>query len=230
MTIGIPGAGFRAVVPVKAFSRAKTRLSPLLSIEERRELARAMLEDVLAVLSRSPALAGVLVVSGDEEVAKVAAQFGAETLVESIEAGTNAGVQRGLAFLKSTGAGPCLIVHADIPFLSDDELRSIVAALDRSAAVIVPASRDEGTNALALSEPGLIAPSFGCGSFARHVQAATDLGIKPEILHLRGAGHDLDVPADLRFDPDIGAAKRTQAVLGRFSRLTACSFKKALSL
>src|SRR5215203_5013516 len=94
-----------AVVPVKGFARAKARLSPVLTRQERADLARAMLGDVLEVLSKAPGLAGVLVVSGDAEVARQAVEFGAVVLDEPVEAGTNAAVQRGLDHVRRMDGG-----------------------------------------------------------------------------------------------------------------------------
>src|SRR5437016_3719044 len=66
-------------VPVKDLVNAKQRLVPALEPTERRELARAMLSDVLAAL-RAARLDGVWVVTRDPEVVGLAAAFGAEPL------------------------------------------------------------------------------------------------------------------------------------------------------
>lgn len=47
-----------AIVPAKRFSEAKTRLAPVLTRSERSQLARAMLHDVMTVLSSVKELAG----------------------------------------------------------------------------------------------------------------------------------------------------------------------------
>ncbi|MBM3566658.1 MAG: 2-phospho-L-lactate guanylyltransferase, partial [Alphaproteobacteria bacterium] len=48
-----------ALVPVRAPADAKRRLAPLLAPGERAALARAMLEDVLECLARSPSVEGI---------------------------------------------------------------------------------------------------------------------------------------------------------------------------
>src|SRR2546422_4754642 len=68
-------------VPVKDLVNAKQRLVPALEPTERRELARAMLSDVLAAL-RAARLDGVWVVTRDPEVVGLAAAFGAEPLAD----------------------------------------------------------------------------------------------------------------------------------------------------
>ena len=66
------------VVPVKAFSKAKMRLAPVLSPDERAELARRMAEHVLSASKPLP----VVVVCDDVEVAAWAEKLGARALPE----------------------------------------------------------------------------------------------------------------------------------------------------
>src|SRR5579871_6872770 len=61
-----------ALVPAKSFARAKSRLSPILDAQARRDLARSMLEHVLSVLAECPEIAGVMVVTDGDEVADLA--------------------------------------------------------------------------------------------------------------------------------------------------------------
>jgi 2-phospho-L-lactate guanylyltransferase len=204
-----------ALIPAKRFSRAKSRLSPLLDHEERTLLAQAMLRDVLGIVSRSRCFAGVLLVSGDVEVARMGADYGVATLMDPTEAGTNAAVQYGLDHLGSVGAGSCVVVQGDLPFLSRAELAAVVLTLQRCDMVVVPATRDGGTNILGLARPDLISPQFGSDSHARHLRTAADLGIVAEVLHLHGAGHDIDIAVDLEFDAEPGTGAHTLALLRR---------------
>ncbi|MGH7421833.1 MAG: 2-phospho-L-lactate guanylyltransferase, partial [Candidatus Rokuibacteriota bacterium] len=84
-------AGPFLAVPVKDLINAKQRLVPALSPRERRELARAMIEDVLdAVVGALPGL--VFVVTTDPDVQAVARAAGAECLIESANRGHTAAV------------------------------------------------------------------------------------------------------------------------------------------
>jgi hypothetical protein len=68
--------GVWAVVPVKELAVAKQRLSPCLSPEERRALAKVMLEDVLDAVSAVRQLAGMLVVTVDPVAGSLAGRYG----------------------------------------------------------------------------------------------------------------------------------------------------------
>jgi 2-phospho-L-lactate guanylyltransferase (CobY/MobA/RfbA family) len=67
----------------------------------------------------------------------------------------------------------------------------------------------------------VIAPAFGPDSFARHCTLARDL--RPAVIPLEGAGHDIDAPADLALRPvsaKSGSGARTIACLRRLGRTT----------
>ncbi len=66
-----------AVVPLKDLVQAKSRLAGLLSPAERRELAQAMAEDVLATLTQHAAIAETVLVSDDPAAALLASHYGA---------------------------------------------------------------------------------------------------------------------------------------------------------
>src|SRR3970040_2512135 len=71
-----------AGVPVKRPEEAKGRLSVLLTPDERRRLALAMLEDVLRALQAVPRIDLVAVVSPDAGALARASALGAEPLAE----------------------------------------------------------------------------------------------------------------------------------------------------
>ena len=69
-----------AVVPIKERRRSKERLAPLLSREMRGALMLAMIEDVLAALAATPAIAGIAVVTVDLAASRLAQRYGARIL------------------------------------------------------------------------------------------------------------------------------------------------------
>jgi 2-phospho-L-lactate guanylyltransferase len=205
-----------ALVPIKRLDRAKSRLAPSLGPGERKALAGATLCDVLGTLARVDALAGILVVTNDVEAASIATGFGAVVIPDLVEDGVNSAVQLGICWLHNKQKAGVIVVPADVPFVTVNELMAVLAATRSSPVVIVPATRDGGTNILALLPPVLMPPAFGPDSFARHVAAALSIGFAPKILLLDGAGHDIDVAVDLVFDAGEGVASRTRACLERF--------------
>ena len=72
-----------AIIPVKSFDQAKSRLSALLDKDQRVELSRFLLQDTLNTLSLSRALAKIIVVSSDPLVKEITQNLGLECLFQS---------------------------------------------------------------------------------------------------------------------------------------------------
>ena len=89
-------------------------------------------------------------------------------LTDPADSGVNDAVAHGVRKLDSLGASAGVIAPSDIPFVTSAELGIVLAALEQTAVVLTPATRDGGTNILGLSPPDVIAPAFGPDSFARH--------------------------------------------------------------
>jgi 2-phospho-L-lactate/phosphoenolpyruvate guanylyltransferase len=205
-----------AFVPVKRLSRAKQRLSPLLSGRERAELARAMLHDVLTTLCATPELTGIVVVTGDPIVANLATLFGARVVGDIMETGVNAAVQQGLRTLEAPSAA-VLIIPADVPFATASDLRLVISELCHYPVVLAPASSDGGTNALAMRQRDLLTPSFGDDSFARHQALARRGGIDCGIVRIEGLGRDIDCSDDLLFWSGTQKSSQIARLLAEFS-------------
>ena len=71
-----------AIIPVKTFSRAKTRLA--LPPRQRDELCRAMLEEVVRTVTVSPRIARTVVVTGDQEAAAIGRGHGATIIKDAL--------------------------------------------------------------------------------------------------------------------------------------------------
>jgi 2-phospho-L-lactate guanylyltransferase len=200
-------------VPVKALSAAKQRLAPLLDGRERQRLARAMIEDVLDACASAPALAGIVVVTSDDEVAAISEQAGVLVLKEEGERGTNAAVQAGVRSVMDVACG-IIVVPADVPHLTSDAVDAVAQLCgQKNALVLVRARRDGGTNLLACTPPELIEPSFGSGSFARHRDLARQAGIEPILPSFGHLDLDLDQPEDIDRFLALPATTRTHRVL-----------------
>ena len=194
MTIG-------AVLPVKDFGQAKQRLAGLLDASERRLLARAMAEDVLATLSRVQALSEIVVVTRDASARTLAARYRARVLTEPANDGQSAAVSRAAADLESAGVARLLQVPGDVPGASADETAAVIEAHGQGGApavTLVPAHDRRGTNCVLSEPPGLLPFAFGRDSFGPHCRAARALGIEARIVPLPGLGLDIDTPDDLR--------------------------------
>ncbi len=186
-----------AIVPAKRFSEAKARLAPVLTRPERAQLARAMLQDVMTMLGSAREFAGILVVSGDPSVAEVIRPFGARLVDDVLETGVNDAVRQGLSALAADRPAGVVVIPGDVPFVAPAEIQTVLRAMTERRIVLTPASRDSGTNCLAMANSRAIEPCFGEGSFIAHQAAARRAGIACTICQLDGLGHDIDCADDL---------------------------------
>ena len=205
-----------AAVPVKDLVNAKQRLVPALSPAERRELACAMLGDVLDALVA--ALPGsVVVVTTDAEVQALARAAGAGCWIESANRGHTAAVAFAQAQAAARGLARFLTIPGDVPCVTADEVAALCGALDETPGVVfVPSRSGLGTNAALLAPPGAMALTFGEPSFANHLAAARAAGLSPRVLDLPGIGLDVDAPDDLRVLLERGAHTRSARLLRGF--------------
>jgi 2-phospho-L-lactate/phosphoenolpyruvate guanylyltransferase len=188
--------GTYAVIPVKPFSSAKSRLAPILSSFERASLARLMFEDVLDAVSAARSLAGFAVVTCDGEAAAMASARAGRVVRESGELGLTHAV--GTAFLALSGiAAGVVVVPADIPHLPSATIDAVVDRTAQRSVTMVPAICDGGTNLLSVRPWHLLLPQFGPGSFDRHSRAALRMGARTAIHICPMASWDLDRPRDL---------------------------------
>jgi 2-phospho-L-lactate guanylyltransferase len=186
-----------AVLPVKPFDWAKSRLDGVLSPAERASLARQLMQGSLSALIESQCFQRVVVVSRDAEALAIAQEHGAQGLAEDAPADLNLAIvtARNLAMLE--GAGSMLILASDLPLVRPEDIQRIVTSGERASAVIVPDRHAQGTNALLLSPPDLIEPAFGIQSFPRHMALLSSARATVSVLRIKGVAFDVDVPQDL---------------------------------
>ena len=194
----MPVTDVHAVVPVKNLGDVKQRLAEILGQPERTALFRAMLEDVLEALSGASSLAGIALVTRDEEAIALAERYGAECLIEPENRGHTAAVEFAARALADRGAGALLQVPGDIPRVTSEEIESVIAAHAPAPAVTIAPSRDfRGSNAVLCSPPDGFPFRFGDDSFYPHLAAARAIAIEPTVVELPGIGLDIDTPVDL---------------------------------
>lgn len=183
----------RTLIPAKAFGLAKQRLSHVLDGPDRAALAAAMLARTIGVAKEAFGSDPVVMVTQDDEVAKCAIKAGADRIVRTRSPGLNAELAEAADTM--TPDEPLLVLHADLPRLSAEDLRNFANSL---AAVTIATDRHaKGTNALLLRTADRLF-AFGPGSRLRHEKGARERGLSVLVLQIPGLAHDLDDADDWR--------------------------------
>ncbi|MCW2989882.1 MAG: cofC [Solirubrobacterales bacterium] len=184
-----------AVLPVKSFKAAKTRLAADLGLPQP-ELAAEMAEGVLRALCAS-SLAGVLVVTRERAVMDLADAVGAEIVEEEDLRGHSAAATLGIRRALELGAERVLLAAGDCPLLTTEEIDALLGRHSGDGVVILADRHGTGTNALLLTPPTAIPPSFGMGSRERHAELAHHRGTPWTVEDVPAFAYDVDTADDL---------------------------------
>ncbi|PEQ11874.1 2-phospho-L-lactate guanylyltransferase [Novosphingobium sp. PC22D] len=181
-----------AVVPAKPASRAKSRLSGVLSPAERARLAADMLAHVVATARAYDAIDAVLVIGGS------APQGDGVEWAEDPGGGLNVALQWALDQVAHRGGGRVVTLAGDLPLLTQADLIRLID-LPRDTIGVAPDRHGTGTNALSLPLPGAdrFRFAYGSGSFARHRSEARRIGYNACAILGNGLAKDIDEPDDL---------------------------------
>lgn len=186
------------MVPVKDLSRAKSRLAPLLSLEERRGLAMRLLRGVLEAVSGLPAGIRKAVVSSYAPALALARELGLETLPEPDQVSESHSVDRASRHYEAQGVSAVLRVPLDLPLLGREALQAVLtASAEPVQAVLVPSRDGMGTNGLYRCPPTLFPSRFGPGSLGLHRGHLRALDVPHRVLSVPAMALDLDDPADV---------------------------------
>jgi 2-phospho-L-lactate guanylyltransferase len=187
-----------AIVPVKPFNRAKSRLAKVLLPQEREVLAERMFRHSIEVLTSVKQIMGVLVISRDTKALALARDYGVHTVQEGGAPELNAALLRASQVVRSQGADGVLILPADVPLVTAEDIEQILhLGRYRATVVLAPDNNEDGTNAMLCNPPGYIPFSYGEGSFNRHKGLAEAAGATVKIYRSDNLALDIDIPEDL---------------------------------
>jgi 2-phospho-L-lactate guanylyltransferase len=215
-----------AIVPAKALDQAKQRLAVLLSESERRQLALAMLEDVITALKAVPRIGAVRVVSPDEEVLSAAERLGATAVLEPE---TIRGINQALNHARDTlpgGVDGIVVVLADVAAIAPEDIETALDLLPSETGMVICPSHDKGTSLLLVRPPGAVTFRFGRDSFQNHKREAAARGLALEVLRIDSLARDVDEPDDLLAlleRPGDSTTRRLLTALGVAERLETVS-------
>lgn len=187
-----------AIVPVKPLRRGKSRLSTVLTEDERTALNQNLLSNTLKILSSVERIDKIMVVSRDPGALTLAREFGARTVLENGNPELNTALRRAALVAKTYLANEIIIIPADLPLVTKQEIEDFLSRSGNPPEIVIsPDRRKDGTNLLYIHPAGLIQFNYGSGSFANHLSQAEKAGARIEIVESLSLGLDLDLPEDL---------------------------------
>lgn len=186
-----------AIIPVKTFSNAKTRLN--LPRHTIRELCRMMLDEILCTISASTWIDRTVVVTREPEAACIAERFDS-VVVKDNEDGVNAAVALADAYLLGHGFDASIVFPQDIPYIKTQDIDFMLNYMaPPNFAVIVPSRRFDGTNALMRMPVDLMGTHYDHDSYRAHMNAAKSHTLNTAMIFIKRIMWDVDTVEDLRF-------------------------------
>ena len=91
-----------------------------------------------------------------------------------------------------------LILHADLPLVTAEALRDLIAQAPEAPSATLVRPGDGGTNAMLLRPPGRFPLAYGRGSGDLHESAAREAGLAVRRADAPALALDLDTPSDVR--------------------------------
>lgn len=174
----------KAVIPYKK-AGAKSRLSPVLSQEEREEFVELMLNEVINSLKKA----------GIEKIEILSpSEYGLEAMEKSTVRLDKNDLNKALNRYLEQAEEPVLIVMADLPLLSASHIKEIIEI--KEDVCIVP-GKGGGTNLLFIKKPSNYRVKYYGSSFLTHCSIAAEAGHTVKIYDSFLAGTDIDEPEDL---------------------------------
>ena len=202
-----------AIVPVKNLDDSKSRLSDVLSVDARRELICNLLTRTLMMLNGSEFIENTIVISNDESVLQLAEQQGVCTVQEDSPSDLNSALQQATLVTMTYGAQGLLVLPADLPLLTREDVEKIIATEYSDRLVrIVPDQHGVGTNALFIRPPGMLRYKFGKDSLSNHKEEAKRVRAELHVYRLSNVEFDIDDPDDIRRLNNVAVNTQQQEV------------------
>jgi 2-phospho-L-lactate/phosphoenolpyruvate guanylyltransferase len=186
------------LIPVKDLTRAKQRLAPLMTQEERTRLAWAMLENTFEAAAGARNADRVAVVTLYAPAIELAREYGMEMIAETEQISESASVDFGSKEAKKRGATAVLRLPIDLPLATAGDIETILEHDGEEPSIVIVPSRDgSGTNAILRRPPDLFPSHFGPGSLAKHLAAAAAVKASCRVIELHRIALDIDDPGDV---------------------------------
>ena len=187
-----------AIIPVKTFINAKTRLG--LSSEQKEKICEIMLEEILYTLSISPLIDETIIVTKDKRALEISQKFNAVHILDDKELGVNNAVALADEYLLKNGFESSIVFPQDIPFIKTQDIEFLLKFKTKSNFVIVvPSRRFDGTNALVRMPTNLMKTHYDEDSYKIHMSTAKEVTKNVSLVFIKRIMWDVDNFEDLQF-------------------------------
>ena len=185
-----------AIIPVKTFSNAKTRLQ--LPTEKVEELCKIMLEEILQTISMSPKIEKIILVTKEEKAVEIGKKFNTITIIDEKEEGVNQAVLLADKYLLENNFNASIVFPQDIPLIKTQDIDFMLKhQLHPNFAIIIPSRKFDGTNALVRMPIDLMKTHYDNDSYRNHMKTAKEHTMNVAMVFVNRIMCDVDDKEDL---------------------------------
>ncbi len=187
-----------AIIPVKTFSNAKTRLD--LSPPKVEALCKIMLEEILHTTSISPQIEKTIIVTKEEKAIEIGKKFDAHIIIDEKEESVNSAVALADKYLLENNFDASIVFPQDIPYIKTQDIDFMLNYIaPPNFAIIVPSRRFDGTNALVRMPINLMETHYDEDSYKIHMNTAKEHTLNVAMVFVKRIMWDVDNKEDLEF-------------------------------
>ncbi|VFJ14641.1 2-phospho-L-lactate guanylyltransferase [Candidatus Nitrosocosmicus franklandus] len=186
------------IIPVKSFEKSKTRLSRYLTLEQRIELCRHFVNDLVKKVSR---LERCQIIFITNEFINLPDSLRDKflTIDEGMNSGVNKAVSLADSYITKAGFDSSLVIPIDIPLFNLSQINEILHYSKgfREGICIVPSYRYDGTNILLRKPHTVIETSYDDNSFFNHLRRGMEKGVSVKVFDFENLKTDVDTIEDI---------------------------------
>ena len=187
-----------AIIPVKTFSNAKTRLD--LSPDQIEDLCKVMLEEILYTISISPQIEKSILVTKEKKAIEIGKKFNAVIIIDDKEESVNNAVTLADKYLLENDFDASIVFPQDIPYIKTQDIDFMLNYMTPpNFAIIVPSRRFDGTNALVRMPIDLMETHYDEDSYKIHMNTAKEHTLNVAMVFVKRIMWDVDNTEDLEF-------------------------------
>jgi 2-phospho-L-lactate/phosphoenolpyruvate guanylyltransferase len=187
-----------AVIPVKNLHYAKSRLSTILTLQQREKLVLFLFNITIRTLKKSQFISEIVVVSSDKTIERFSFKNGLK-VIKDFDSGVNNAVILADHYCIDNDIDANIIIPQDLPFISVKEIDYICNISEKypKCVIICPSKRFDGTNILFRKPPTVITTFYDNNSYFNHLKEAQKFNIPIELLNFDNLMFDIDTKEDL---------------------------------
>ena len=187
-----------AIIPVKTFSSAKSRLD--LSPHQIEDLCKVMLEEILHIISISPQIEKSILVTKEEKAIEIGKKFNTITIIDEKEESVNNAVALADKYLLENNFDASIVFPQDIPYIKTQDIDFMLNyKAPPNFVIVVPSRRFDGTNALARMPIDLMETHYDEDSYKIHMNTAKEHTRNVVMVFVKRIMWDVDNIEDLEF-------------------------------